>query len=128
MKIERNLSNATVNSYQEKLIRYLSFLNERGKSVEDVKRSDVVELLTSLASLGSAPASRGQQLTAIKMFHRFLINEEYLSNNPAEGISSPKIPKKLPDILEVEEIEQIIAQTDISTPIGLRDRAILEFF
>ncbi len=127
MKIERNYSNNTITTYQGNLIRYLAFLNARSKSIEDVKRSDVVELLASLASLGSAPASRGQQLTAIRMFHRFLINEEYLSNNPAEGISSPKIPKKLPDILEVEEIEQIIAQTDLSTPKGIRDRAMIEF-
>lgn len=92
-----------------------------------MKPSDVFELLESLTLLGFSPQSRGSQLTAIKMFHRFLIKEEYLTSNPAEALGYPKIPKKVPRILNVEEIEKIIEQTDITTPIGVRDRAMIEF-
>ena len=126
-RIERNYSDTTITTYQGKLIRYLSFLNDRGKSIEDVKPSDVFELLESLTLMGLSPQSRGQQLSAIRMFHRFLIDEDYLSNSPAEGLGYPKIPKKVPRILNIEEIELILAQTDITTLIGIRDRAMIDF-
>jgi len=99
MRIERNYSATTITTYQGNLIRYLSFLNDRGKSIEDVKPSDVSELLGLLTDMGLAPQTRGHQLTAIKMFHRFLIKEEYLTSNPAEALCSPKISKKVPLII-----------------------------
>ncbi|MFQ5823273.1 MAG: site-specific tyrosine recombinase [bacterium] len=128
LRFERNASAKTVESYRAKIARYLEHLGNIGvKSIKDVKHPDITSLIHLLAEVGYAPRSVSSVVTAIRMFHRWLFAEGCLDFDPTLRLVSPKLPKVLPVVLEPEEVERIIIQPDIGTPLGLRDRAMLEF-
>lgn len=128
LRIERNAAKNTVLSYQNDLNRYLIFLRKRGLSeLDKVKPSDILALISFLNELGYAPASNARNLSAIRMFHRFLEGEGYLHFDPTINISFPKQSKHLPSVLIQTEIELILEQPDLSKLKGIRDKAMLEF-
>jgi len=128
LRIEKNASTNTVVSYQNDLLRYLSYLHENGiHAITEIKPSDIQGLVYLLAGLGLAPSSTARNLSAIRMFHKFLVREGYTENDPTVNITFPHQAKNLPKALTQFEIEAILEQPDISTPRGLRDRAMLEF-
>jgi len=105
LRIEKNAATNTVLSYQNDLIRYLKFLkNKELNDFSTVRPSDVLALLHSLNEMGLAPASNARNLSAIKMFHRFLVREGYFKNDPTVNISFPKQAKTLPKILNQMEV------------------------
>lgn len=127
LQIEKNAAANTVISYQNDLSRYLGFLKTRGITApRQVQPSDILALIQALRSIDYAPTSTARNLSAIRMFHRFLMRENHLDHDPTANISLPKLPKYLPDTLSQFEIEQILAEPDTATPKGLRDRAMLE--
>jgi integrase/recombinase XerD len=128
LRIEKNAASNTVFSYQNDLNRYLAFLKNRGlESLEQVQTSDILALIQLLNTLGYAPASIARNISAIRMFHRFLLGESYLIKDPTINITSPRRAKNLPSVLDQSEIALILEQPDISDPRGLRDKAMLEF-
>ncbi|MFQ5705897.1 MAG: site-specific tyrosine recombinase XerD [bacterium] len=128
LRVEKNAAANTVQSYQNDLNRYLSFLADRGfANLEDVKAADILSLINSLHQLGFASASNARNLSAIRMFHRFLLGEGHVKVDPTLNISFPKLSKKLPAVLTQPEIESILSQPVLSTKKGLRDKAMLEF-
>ncbi len=127
LKIERNFSQNTIDAYQSDLDKYLFFL--RGKDItsfNDISQNNVSEYLRFLNSEGFAPSTISRYFSAIKTFHRFLSAEKLTNNNPTLALSTPKIPKKLPDILNVQEIDKIIDCIDQQTFFGSRNKAIIE--
>lgn len=128
LRIERQLAANTVIAYQQDLLRYVTYLEEDGKTAPDEIRSgDILKYLEFLYSLCLSPATVSRNLSAVKMFHRFLITEEVTQSDPCMSISAPKPRLKLPQVLDYAEIEQLLSQPDLETEIGIRDRAILEF-
>ncbi|MFQ5822917.1 MAG: site-specific tyrosine recombinase XerD [bacterium] len=128
LRIEKNAAFNTVLSYQNDLNRYLNYLKIKGyKSLDQIDTSDVLALIHLLNEIGYAPASSARNLSAIRMFHRFLVGENYLQIDPTLNISFPKRSKNLPSVLDQSEVELILEQPDISEPKGLRDKAMLEF-
>ncbi|MFQ6114364.1 MAG: site-specific tyrosine recombinase XerD [bacterium] len=128
LRIEKNAAANTVSSYQNDLNRYLTFLKNRGfNSLEQVQASDILALIQCLNTIGYAPASSVRNLSAIRMFHRFLVGEDYLQVDPTINISFPKRSKNLPSVLDHSEIALILEQPDPTQPKGLRDKAMLEF-
>jgi integrase/recombinase XerD len=128
LRIERQLAANTIIAYQQDLLRYLGFLNDNGKTDPDqISSSDILSFLEFLHSLCLSPATVSRVLSAIRMFHRFLITEEVTQSDPCMSISAPKPRMKLPEVLDYQEVEQLLAQPDIDTEIGMRDRAMLEF-
>ena len=128
LRIEKNAATNTILSYQSDLIRYLNFLKATGlNDFSLVTSSDILALIHSLNEMGFAPSSNARNLSAIKMFHRFLVSEGYFKNDPTVNISFPKQAQSLPKILNQMEVEKILEQPDCDTPKGLRDRAMLEF-
>ncbi len=128
LRIEKNAATNTILSYQNDLIRYLNFL--KNKELDDfstIRPSDVLALIHSLNEMGFSPASNARNLSAIKMFHRFLVSEDYFKNDPTVNISFPKQANRLPKTLNQMEVEKILEQPDCDNPKGLRDRAMLEF-
>ena len=127
LQIEKNAAANTILSYQNDLSRYLNFLRSRGiTDLAEIRPADVVSLLKTLRDIDYAPASAARNLSAIRMFHRFLMRENHLDKDPTANISLPKLPKHLPDILSQFDIELILNQPDSSTPRGIRDKAMLE--
>jgi integrase/recombinase XerD len=127
LRVERNAATNTIESYSLDLRRYVQFLEQQGiRSPEKVERSTVVSFLTLLRDLGLTPRSISRNFSAVKTFHRFLLNEEFSKSDPTENVDVPKRSKTLPDVLHPDEIERILEQPNVHHTLGLRDKAILE--
>ncbi|HQV32589.1 MAG TPA: site-specific tyrosine recombinase XerD [Calditrichia bacterium] len=129
LALERSLSDNTVIAYQRDLERFRRFLEQRNlKSPENVSPPVIQDYSGVLTHIGLAPVSIARNFSAIRTFHKFLILENVCANDPTEGLETPRQSRKLPEVLSVEEIERMIEATDFESPMGLRDRAILEVF
>lgn len=127
LELEKNLSENTIQSYKHNIINYLNFLIEKNVLHPDkIKEKNVSEFIHQLSDLMLSPRTISQNISALRSFHKFLVNDGYTSLNPAENISLPKLPKNLPDVLTYQEIEKILNATVTNNPAGIRDKAILE--
>ncbi|HHU55585.1 MAG TPA: site-specific tyrosine recombinase XerD [Acholeplasmataceae bacterium] len=125
---ELHLSNNTCESYLNDIDKYLNFLVKYRKveDVNDIQTEDIRHYLASLKRRGISASTRSRNLTSIRSFHKFLALEKYTKRNVAEIIDKPKVEKKLPSILSIEEIETLINSIDINTPIDIRNKAMIE--
>ena len=127
--LERGLSENTRLAYGHDLREFLAFLSRRGRAgIQEVERRDILDFLMESKQKGLAAPSLARRLVAIKVFFRHLAREGLLATNVADAMDSPRLWKILPPTLSVEEVERLLAAPDVSTPRGLRDRAILETF
>lgn len=132
LAVERGLAKNTLTSYKGDLARYVGFLRASGVSgpvdnnIYGASRDEILAYLLDLKARGLAPTTIARALVAIKVFCRFLESEGYISSDPTINLESPKIWSKLPEVLTVSEVEELLEQPDISQSLGLRDRAALE--
>ncbi|NLE91659.1 MAG: site-specific tyrosine recombinase XerD [Elusimicrobia bacterium] len=127
LSVERGLSFNTLVSYRGDLKKYAAFLSERSAgALSGVTRSDIVEFMSAQKARGISSNSIARRLAAIRMFYRFLVRERVLKDDPSGLVDTPKLWKKIPDTLSVEEVEALLAQPDLRRARGIRDRAILE--
>jgi integrase/recombinase XerC len=128
LKHRRGLSSNTVSSYESDLIQFQIFLEEElGKSQPNAV--DVLAIRSFLAHLhgqGMARASIARKLAALRTFFRFLVREGTIESNPARLVSTPRLDRKLPERIEENEVERLLEAPDPATPLGRRDRAMLE--
>ena len=125
--VEKGLSKNTIEAYSHGLNRFLHHLREKGvQDIREVGKFHIRGFLLVLRRKNLNTKSIVINLVAIRTFFRFLIQEGVLESNPAEELESPKVTKTLPEILTLKEIEQILEQPDLQTPLGTRDRAMLE--
>ncbi|MBN1350216.1 site-specific tyrosine recombinase XerD [candidate division KSB1 bacterium] len=128
LKVERSLAENTQISYRTDLQRYIQYLKHQRLDVPDqIQTSNIVNYINLLNDLGLANTSIARNISAIRMFHRFLIGENLCSHDPTEIIALPKLSQKLPSVLNVSDIELLMQQPDLSDIKGIRDRALLEF-
>jgi integrase/recombinase XerD len=127
LTVERGLAAHTLAAYGADLETYLQFLVERGREAPtEVQRTDVHEFLAAQATSGNAASTRARRLSAVRGFHRFLVLEGLAPDSPVEGWRGPRRTRRLPGVLRVTEIERLMASPDVTTPLGQRDRALLE--
>ena len=127
LSVERALAKNTILAYRTDLNIYLDFIDQRGIVVlSKVAKNDIVEFMLFQKTEGISPVSISRRLAAIRMFHRFLARERILKNDPTILIDSPKLWKKIPDTLSLNEVEALISQPDVRDEQGVRDKAILE--
>ena len=125
--VEKGLSRNTIEAYSHGLTRFLNHLREKGvQEIREVGKFHIRGFLLALRGKNLNTKSIVRNLVAIRTFFRFLIQEGVLESNPVEELESPKVAKTLPEILTLEEIEQILEQPNLQTPLGTRDRAMLE--
>ena len=125
MKLERGLSENTLEAYTEDLRKYLDFLSADGKDFRAVGESDLQQFMAVLADVGIQPRSVARIMSGVRSFYRFLFVEKEIVQDPTELLESPKIGRRLPEVLTVGEIDAMIAAIDLSTAEGHRNRAIL---
>lgn len=126
--VERNLAANTIEAYASDLNKYVEFLISRGvDNFNKVQPTDILGYLTKLHGEKLSSLTIARNLSALRMFHRFLMSENISDSIPTDTISSPKLAMKLPIVLDQFEIEQLIEQPDTTTTLGTRDRALLEF-
>lgn len=124
---ERGLALNTLESYSRDLRQYQEFLEKGGtETLESASQSTIVAYLMYLRKQGKATATIARRLAALKAFYHFLIKENLVDKDPTDSLASPKLERKLPKVLTVEEVDRLLAQPDIKTPHGLRDKAMLE--
>ena len=134
LRLNRNLSAHTVRAYEGDLTQYLSFLERYlDRPAERIAPSDADQyairaFMGELYDRGHARASSARRLAAIRSFGRFLRREQHIEKDPAALVATPKQERKVPARLGMREVEQLLACPDITTPLGRRDRAILELF
>lgn len=126
LKLEKSLSDNTVEAYLTDLNKLLAFLTLENIHIMDVKLENMEEFSAGLHDIGIHPRSQARILSGIRSFYRFLIMEDYLDADPTELLESPQIGLKLPEVMTVEEIDQLIGSIDRRTKEGQRNRAILE--
>jgi len=136
LKAERNVSPYTVRNYTSDLIGNYKRGSEKGffqflrlRKIDSLDRVDKQVLRDYLAYLmeqGIVKASIVRKLSAIRSFYRYLTREGILSKNPIEQAASPRLDRRLPSFLTVEETVKLLKAPDASTPQGLRDRALME--
>lgn len=116
----------TVTAYKRDLNKLIQFLSERGfADVSKISFTDLNSYILLLEKEGAATSSISRNVSTIKSFFLFLLRNRYIDNDPAQNLKAPKILKKAPSILTVEEIEVLLSLPDDS-PKGLRDKAMLE--
>ncbi len=127
LKIERGLSKNTVANYTFDLERLCSFLVENGIAVapEKISEETIQQFIYSVSKEVNA-RSQARIISGLKSFFSYLIFEDYRTDSPMELIEAPKIGRKLPDTLSVDDIDNLIGAVDLTTPEGERNRAILE--
>ena len=127
LTIEKGLSQNTLEAYSHGLNRFLNHLKAKGiQRISEVGKFDVRAFLLALKRRGLSTKTIVRNLVAIRTFFRFLVQEGTLHANPIEELESPKIDKTLPEILTLREVERLLEQPNLQTPLGIRDRAMLE--
>jgi integrase/recombinase XerD len=127
LAVERGLAQNTLESYGRDLRQFQSYLQE-GKIdfMKDLNRATILTYLGNLQTRGKAVSTISRNLAAIKSFYQYLVRERYLEKDPAAHLESPKLEKKLPKVLSVHEVEELLKQPSSTLPAGLRDKAMLE--
>lgn len=126
LRLEKSLSQNTLDAYLTDLDKLLSFLLLEGIGITDVTLNDLQRFAAGLHDIGIHARSQARIISGIKSFFHFLIMADYIEADPSELLEGPKIGFKLPEVLTVEEIDNIISAVDLSKNEGQRNRAILE--
>ncbi|MDJ0962206.1 MAG: site-specific tyrosine recombinase XerD [Acidimicrobiia bacterium] len=122
---ERGLAANTLMAYRRDLSAYRSFLEARG--VHEPAGDDVAAFVAALHEQGLATATIARRLAAVRGLHRFLVAEELADEDPTLLVETPRRGAALPKALTVDEATRLVEAPDVSTGLGVRDRALLEF-
>ncbi|MEU8657975.1 site-specific tyrosine recombinase XerD [Actinoplanes philippinensis] len=128
LTVERGLSRNTLASYRRDLDRYADGLAAEGvEDLSDVRPAHVAGHLARLREEGLASASAARAISAVRGLHRFAVRERLAAQDPASEVRPPAPPKRLPKALDADQVGRLLAVPDPDSPLGLRDRALLEF-
>ena len=128
LQLERNMSENTVHAYMHDVDMLFRFLEEEvdSKSMAKINIADLKEFLAFINKLELGAHTQSRVISGIKAFFKYLLIEQIVENDPSELLESPRLGRKLPDFLSVEEIDQLISSIDLSQAQGERNKAILE--
>src|SRR5467141_4479745 len=126
VRVEKGLSSNTVSAYRRDLVKFDEFARKRKLSLEGVSRDDLVDFLAGLYRPKLESKTVARELVTLRNFFRFAQIQDLIAEDPSVNLESPKIHRNLPGYLRLEEVERLLNQPDVKTPIGLRDRAMLE--
>ncbi|MGQ1788473.1 site-specific tyrosine recombinase XerD [Saccharicrinis sp. GN24d3] len=128
LKVEKGLSDNSIHAYVTDLTKLVQFLKDKGYELgpEGVTLANLKEMMEWVTEKGISPRTQARIISGIKSFYKFLLIEEKIDRDPTALLESPKIGRKLPEILSVDEIDSIINAIDIKKPEGQRNKAILE--
>jgi integrase/recombinase XerD len=128
LKVEKGLSDNSIHAYITDLVKLVQFLKDNGYDVgpEKVKLDHLKKMIAWVNDRGISPRTQARIISGIKSFYKFLLIEEKVDRDPTALLETPKVGRKLPDILSVEDIDTIINAVDTKKPEGQRNKAILE--
>lgn len=127
LSVEKGLAQNTLDAYRQDLVRYHAFLEkEKVTDWSRISRAHIMKFLNAENKRGLESSSIARGLVSVKLFHRFLTKERHIPSDVTSVLESPKLWKKLPHFLTVQEMESLLKMPDVKKPGGLRDLAILE--
>ncbi len=126
LKLEKGLSVNTINAYEGDLQKLTIYLIDAHVDLIEAQAEVLRDFLIEISTLGIHPRSQARILSSIKSFYHFLIYKNILQSDPTELLESPKIGLRLPEVLTVQEIDNIVAAIDLSKPEGQRNKTIIE--
>ena len=126
LRVEKGLSENTIQAYRRDMLKFAAFAEEHRLKTRDVQRGHIVDFLGSLYHKGLDSRSVARHLVTVRNFFRFALTEGYLDDDPAATVESPKFRQTLPEFLSLEEVDRLLRQPDTTTPVGARDKAMIE--
>ena len=128
LQLEKSLSNNSVEAYLRDIEKLVSFFStqQNPKTPENISLKDLQQFIQWIGELGMTATSQARIVSGIRSFFKYCLIEQIITNDPSILLDTPKTKRALPDFLSFEEIENIIAQIDVSKPEGGRNKAILE--
>lgn len=128
LKLERSLSDNSIAAYCSDILKLQRYAQGDldTKQPASISTQDIQGFLGFLYELGLSAHSQARILSGIKAFYKYLVFEDFIEINPSSVIEGPRLGRKLPDTLDLPEIEQMLDAIDLSTPEGMRNRAIIE--
>ena len=127
LQVEKNASPYTVRNYTTDVVGFLNFLLRDGVgSLEEVDKYDLRDYLAFLMGRGFVKASIARKLSAVRSFYRYLLREKIVATSPIADTSSPRLNRRLPSFLTIDEMRRLLEAPDSATPRGQRDWALLE--
>ncbi|MDZ7740713.1 MAG: site-specific tyrosine recombinase XerD [Bacteroidota bacterium] len=128
LKLEKSLSSNTIDNYLRDVNKLRVYLESSANAVDpaDVKLSHLQEFIKNIHELGLSAASQARIVSGLKAFFKYLLLEQLIENDPTQLLEAPKTGRKLPDTLDIAEIEKLFDAIDRSSPEGERNRCILE--
>ena len=128
LRIEKSLSGHSVAAYMNDGRKLAAWMETHHPEVlpPQAERAQLESFLADSARHGLKPHSQARLRSGVRAFYRFLLLEDHISDDPSELLEGPKLGRKLPDVLSVDEIDRLFAAIDHSTPEGMRTRAMLE--
>lgn len=126
--VERGLSNNTMVSYERDLKGYAFYLRENGsiQNVHEIGRVHIIQFLKHLKESGKSSKTIARHIASIRSFHQFLLRERVVNEDPSVHIETPQVERKLPQVLSLSEVEKLIETPKLTSPMGYRDKAMLE--
>ncbi|HLO12347.1 MAG TPA: tyrosine recombinase XerC [Pseudoneobacillus sp.] len=127
LQIEKNYSKYTIENYQQDIKEFCMFMTEQSIGVfSNVQYSDARLYLTKLYERKLARKTIARRISSLRSLYKFLLREELIQDNPFSLVAIPKIEKRLPEFFYEEELEQLFNSCEVETPIGQRNKALLE--
>jgi integrase/recombinase XerD len=128
LKLEKSLSANSIEAYSRDIEKLHQFSDRENfkRSPENISLADLRDFIVWAADLGMIPSSQARILSGIKAFYKYLLMEDIIKSDPSELLESPRITRKLPDTLSIDDINGLIDAIDLSKPEGGRNKAILE--
>lgn len=126
LRVERGLSANTLSAYRNDLAKLARFAKSAGKDLLSLHANDLAGFMRSLHEQGLHPKSVARALVAVRGFYKYLIQDGHLKLDPSSNLEAPKAWQSLPRFLATEEVERLLSCPDLSTDMGVRDKAMLE--
>jgi integrase/recombinase XerD len=126
LRVEKGLSANTVSSYTLDLKKLMEFAKERKQDLVQLDQKDVIAWSQRLLTSGLSPRSTARALNSVRSFFRFLLGDRLMTSDPTAHLETPRTLKPLPRFLNRGEVESLIQAPNVNTPLGSRDRAMLE--
>lgn len=128
LAVERGLARNTLEAYERDLTSFLEYMSDKQgiTTLDQVDRVHIVNYLMFLRESGRASSTVARTMTSIRSFFKFLVREQILAADPSIYMDTPKTDKKLPKVMNLEEVERLLDAPQVKEPAGIRDKAMLE--
>lgn len=126
LKIEKGLAENSILAYQRDVSLLAQYFEDDKLSPAQITYEQLKTFVANLYDLGLSARSQARIISGVKQFYRFLILEQYCTTDPSELLEQPRLGKKLPEVLEMNEIDDMLAAIDLSKPEGARNHAMIE--